>query len=98
MIYKTWFTCFLYVLAEKKISNFKIMGDKYIEGKIKGAFLFQKGIMAHTWTELHYRQIILTVASNLQRTSFHLSALCNGMESKCTWKAENKNLFIKASA
>lgn len=42
MIYKTQFTCFIYVLAEKKISIFKILGDKYIEGKIKGAVLFQK--------------------------------------------------------
>lgn len=42
MIYKTQFTCFIYALAERKISNFKILGDKYIEGKIKGAFLFQK--------------------------------------------------------
>lgn len=49
MIYKTQFTCFIYALAEKKISNFKILGDKYIEGKIKGSIPFPKGVMAHTW-------------------------------------------------
>lgn len=47
MIYKTQFTCFIYALAEKKISNFKILGDKYIEGKIKGAFLFQRSNGSH---------------------------------------------------
>lgn len=32
----------IYVWAEKKISNFKILGDKYIEGKTERAFIFQR--------------------------------------------------------
>lgn len=32
----------MYVLAEKKISNFKTLGGNDTEGKIKGALIFQK--------------------------------------------------------
>lgn len=47
MKYKTHFSYFTCVLAEKKISNFKILGDKYIEGKIKEASISKRSNGLH---------------------------------------------------